>query len=527
MNPETSSEAGNLGQPSAGQPARPGSSPWQQALSNAALQTLVSVLQWGTETVGRTTPLRQAIVGNYDRRLRAQYQRMMETSDMPPVAVAQRMNMALAILHTMDRAMAQNLLGAATMRGVLNIITREILMPQSSSEPKRRFQAQYGAFPPAILAISPGKACNLRCAGCYADSGPSRAKLEWPVLSRIVWEARNLWGVHFFIISGGEPLAYRDQGKGVMDLAEANRDCFFMMYTNGTLIDERMARRMGAVGNITPAISVEGMQERTDARRGPGIFDQVLQAMGRLRRERVPFGISMTATRENHADLLSDTVMDFYFEQMGALYGWLFHYMPIGRAITLEMMPTAEQRVALLQRMWELIGQRYYFLADFWNSGTLADGCIAAGGRMGYLYVDWNGAVSPCVFVPYSPVNIHTVYDRNKTLNDVWEEPFFASIRSWQQTYNPGLGAPGQHPDGNLLMPCIYRDHHADFMRLAREHEPDPTDENSRAALLDPAYHEGMEQFDRELAALTDPLWQARYVPSKDSPNPPRSGGGD
>ena len=38
------------------------------------------------------------------------------------------------------------------------------------------------------------------------------------------------------------------------------------MYTNGTLIDEKMAQRMAEVGNITPAISVEGFEKKTDER---------------------------------------------------------------------------------------------------------------------------------------------------------------------------------------------------------------------------------------------------------------------
>ena len=91
-----------------------------------------------------------------------------------------------------------------------------------------------------------------------------------------------------------------------------------MMYTNGTLIDDYVALRLGEPGNLIPAISVEGMREETDKRRGEGVFDRVVAAMERLRREKVFFGISMTATRDNAEDLLSDEVIDFYFQEMGA-----------------------------------------------------------------------------------------------------------------------------------------------------------------------------------------------------------------
>lgn len=512
MKPENPGQASDARQPlegvQAGEAARAG----QGGISSATLTRLINGLELSARTLGRITPVRQAFIRLYDRRIRAEYAHTMATTPGPKAMVKHRMDMALAILYTMDRALARGLLGPATLRGTLNIIAREILFPGGDAAIKDAFQAQYQAIPPSMLALSPTKTCNLHCIGCYADSGSSREKIDWATLDRIVWEARRFWGTRFFIFSGGEPLAYKDEGKGVLDIAQEHRDCFFLMYTNGTLIKDDVAQRLGEIGNLTPAISVEGMRESTDGRRGAGVFDQVVAAMGRLRQAHVPFGISLTATRHNFEELLSDEVIDFYFEEMGALYGWLFHYMPIGRAITLELMPTPRQRLQMMDRMWEVIGQKHYFLADFWNSGILSDGCISAGGRGGYLYIDWNGAVSPCVFVPYSPVNIHDVYASDKNLNDVWAEPFFARIRDWQQEYNPGLGAPRPHRDGNLLRPCPIRDHHAEFQKMLMEHEPDPTDENAREALLDPAYHEGLERFDRELAELSDPVWEADYL---------------
>ncbi len=499
-----------------GNPTSPRSSQPRETEPKGAVQwavdTLVNGLDLGARTVGRISPLRRTIIGAYDRRLRAGYTRQMAETSGPKAMVRHRLDMALAILHTMDRAMERGLVGRTTLRGALNIIAHTILLPQADAEYRQDFEQRFNTIPPSLLTISPGKACNLRCIGCYADSGPAKEKLPWETFNRIVWEAHRLWGTRFFVLSGGEPLVYKDQGKGVLELAEEHRDCFFLMFTNGTLIDDAVAARLGELGNLTPAISIEGLQESTDSRRGEGVFESIVAAMGRLRRARVPFGISMTATRHNADELLSDEVLDFYFERMGAMYGWLFHYMPIGRAITLELMPTPEQRLQMMRRMWEVVGTKHYFLADFWNSGILSDGCISAGGRGGYLYIDWNGAVSPCVFVPYAPVNIHDIFRQGKTLNDVWAEPFFTAIRQWQDRYNPGLGAPQPHPNGNLLRPCPIRDHHAEFQKILMEHEPDPTDDNARAALLDPDYHAGLEQFGHELAELTDPVWEADYL---------------
>jgi hypothetical protein len=258
--------------------------------------------------------------------------------------------------------------------------------------------------------------------------------------------------------------------------------------------------------------AVEGMRDRTDARRGSGVFDKVVAAARRLRREGVIFGLSLTLTRENAEEILSDDVVDLFFGELGAFYAWIFHYMPIGRAFTLDLMPTPDQRVRLWRRMWTLVRERGTFLVDFWSSGTVSGGCVAGGRPGGYLYIDWNGAVSPCVFIPYTPVNIQTAYRDGKTLDEVWEEPFFAGIRAWQRGYGYREGKEARLASGNWLAPCLIRDHHADFTRLLREHRPVPSDEDARAALLDSDYHAGLEAFDEELADATGPIWAARYA---------------
>jgi len=413
--------------------------------------------------------------------------------------------MGLALLHMIERGL-QGPLAPAVRRAIVCNLLQGILLKKGRRAVVNRFRAEHNDGPPGLLVISPGKACNLHCTGCYADSGTSNEKLEWGTFDRIVDEALTQWGARFFVISGGEPLAYRSEGKGLLEIAEKYPQCYFLMYTNGTLIDDAMAKRLAAVGNVTPAISVEGWRERTDARRGAGVFDQVLATMARLRMAGVPFGISLTATRENAEEILSDEFLNYFFETQGALYGWLFQYMPIGRSFTLELMPTPEQRVWMWHRTWEIIRERRLFLPDFWNSATASFGCIAAGRANGggYLYIDWNGAVSPCVFVPYSPVNIREIYAQGKTLNDVWAEPFFSDIRQWQAGYADAKG--------NWLSPCINRDHHSDLCRLIATHEPEPMDANAREALLDPNYAAGLATYDATYGELSQEIWDSAYL---------------
>jgi MoaA/NifB/PqqE/SkfB family radical SAM enzyme len=478
-------------------------------------------LTWCALRLGRIGPLRRAIAGRMEARIRARGE-LPAPALRHPLAVEQdKVSLALGLLGAAERGLARGRLGRPALRALLKTLGSDILVHRGGTRAKDRFRARHGQSPADFLVISPGKACNLRCRGCYANSGANREKLDAATFERILREAHDGWGSRFFVISGGEPMAWRDGGRSFLDVAESFPDCFFVMYTNGTLITDAVAKRLGRMGNVSPALSIEGMKERTDARRGEGVFEKVIAAAERLRREGVVIGASLTATRENSDEILSDEVVNRFFGDIGAVYAFVFHYMPIGRSFTLDLMMTPEQRLRLFEREWWLVRSRHIFIADFWNSATATNGCVAAGRPGGYFHVNWNGDVSPCVFVPYSPVNVRELFARGGTLDDVWENPFFADIRKWQRGYGY-REANEKCPDcRNWLAPCIIRDHHADFMELVRRHGPKPTDEDARAALLDSEYHRGLETFGRELEELTGPVWREHYTQGRGRPAAP------
>ncbi len=477
----------------------------------------VSVLAWVGPRIAKIEPLRRSLVRTWERKIWQSGRADVASGKKPPGVARDRTAIGVAILKVVERVLAEDRLSPNSLKKFLHVLIGDAIINQGEPSVAERFQAEHGVQPPKILLISPTKACNLLCKGCYADSSGTREKLEWDIMDKMVQEVHDLWGGRFIVLSGGEPLLYRDNGKDILDLAEKHGDCFFMMYTNGTLIDDRMARRMSDIGNIMPAISVEGLRERTDERRGRGVFDRTLAAMERLRREKVFYGISMTATRENVEEILSDEVIDFYFDKMGALFAWIFQYMPIGRSYTLELLPTPEQRRWMWERSWQLVYERKIFLADFWNSGSATHGCISAGREGGYMAVDWNGNVIPCVFLPYSPVNIRDIYSQGKNLNDVWAHPFFERIRAWQYQYGFRNREGRLGWDGNLIMPCPIRDHYAEFSEMVKGFDLVPVDENAAAALKDPDYRQGLIDYNRAVAALLDPVWKSRYIEDKNS----------
>lgn len=194
--------------------------------------------------------------------------------------------------------------------------------------------------------------------------------------------------------------------------------------TNGTLIDDAFADEMLRVKNLVPAISIEGLEEATDFRRGEGTYRKVIEAMTRLKERKLLFGISCCYTSKNVEVIGSEEYFDSMID-MGAKFAWLFTYMPIGAAAVPELIATAEQRKFMYEQIHKFRKTKPLFTMDFWNDGDAVGGCIA-GGR-GYCHINANGDMEPCAFIHYSDSNI-----KEKTLLECYQSPLFMAYRRSQ-----------------------------------------------------------------------------------------------
>ena len=422
----------------------------------------------------------------------------------------ERKLMVLSIIESLERSVEKETVHPVVSQAVLRLWADSLITSREKDKKATAFREEMGFYPPFLLVIGPGHACNLKCADCYAGSNPSGAKLSWETLDRIISDARELWGIRLVVFSGGEPFAYRSNGKDILDIVKKNPDCLFLAFTNGTLIDIKTAERLGDCKNLTPAFSVEGMREITDARRGKGIFNRVLESMELVRNVGVPFGLSVTVNSKNCGDVLDDEFLDFFFNEQGAFYGFYFQYLPIGRDADFNLMPSPQQRLEFWHRIWDVIENKRLFLLDFWNHGPLVNGCISAGRDGGYIYIDWNGDVMPCVFAPYISGNIHELYKNGKNLNELLKEPFLATIRKWQEDY--GFGKEDMSKKGNLLMSCPYRDHNPRFMEWVKKYNLETEDGSTKDTLSSDYHNKKLSEYGRELADLLDPVWEREYL---------------
>ncbi|MEN6411769.1 MAG: radical SAM protein [Veillonellales bacterium] len=349
---------------------------------------------------------------------------------------------------------------------------------------QRQVEKELGIGIPWAILIDPTEKCNLHCTGCWAGDYQCARELDIALLDRIFSEAADL-GIHFIIYSGGEPTVRKTD---IFKLAEKHSELAFMMFTNGTLIDQNFVDEMVRLGNVSVAFSLEGFEKSTDFRRGQGTYQKVMHAMELMRNAGLVFGTSVTYNKQNVVELGSDEFVDMLVDR-GAAFAWYFTYIPIGRDVDLGRMATPQQRKWMFERMRELRQTKPIFLLDFWNDGDSCNGCIAGGRR--YFHINANGDVEPCAFVHYSVCNIKDV-----SLQEALGNPLFRAYQK-RQPFNQ-----------NLLRPCPLIDNPMMLQDIVIE---------AKAAWTQQHVDETAEEFSRKMmpyaeqwGRLADELWDRR-----------------
>lgn len=349
---------------------------------------------------------------------------------------------------------------------------------------RQEVSKEIGCSVPWAILMDPTERCNLSCRGCWAGDYERSQELDLELMDRICTEAEEI-GIYFIVISGGEPLVVKNR---LLKLAEKHPNQLFHIYTNGTLVDEKFVSEIQRLGNIVLAISIDGLEENTNARRGKDVFQKVMHAMDLLREGGCVFGFSATYTKENTEEVASDEFIDLLIEK-GATFGWYFTYIPIGKDVDLTYMATPEQRAYMFDRITYFRQTKPIFVVDFWNDGEAVNGCIA-GGRQ-YFHINARGDVEPCAFVHWSTCNIHDI-----SLKEALQNPLFKAYQK------------NQPFDSNLRRPCPIIDHPEKLREIVKEsgaHWTQLTQEES----IDEFTHK-LEGYAKEWGELAERIWQEK-----------------
>lgn len=179
-------------------------------------------------------------------------------------------------------------------------------------------------FFPAFNMISITERCNLACSGCWVSKG-GRNSLDIKQVDGIIKASREQ-GSYFFGILGGEPLLY----KGLIDLFRRHSDCYFQLFTNGTLLTDDIAMQLREAGNVTVLISMEGLEEESDRRRGQDdVYSRTLRGVRACRKAGLLFGIAASICKSNFNELVSREHIERVAKE-GAAYLWYYIYRPVG-----------------------------------------------------------------------------------------------------------------------------------------------------------------------------------------------------
>ena len=308
---------------------------------------------------------------------------------------------------------------------------------------------------PWLILMDPTSACNLHCTGCWAAEYGNKLNLTHDEMSNIVSQGKEL-GIFFYMFTGGEPLVRKED---LIRLCEEHKDCQFLAFTNGTLVDQDFCDEMKRVGNMMLAISLEGSPEVNDLRRGQGVYGKVMAAMDLLKKNGLVFGSSICYTSKNCASVVDKEFVNLMVDK-GCRYALYFHYMPVGNEASVDLLPSPDQRIYMKNRTREIRNLRTgegLFTMDFQNDGEYMDGCIA-GGR-NYFHINANGDAEPCVFIHYSDTNIRT-----HSLLEILQSPLFMAYHK-NQPFNE-----------NHLRPCPMLENPGRLQEMVKETGAKSTD---------------------------------------------------
>jgi len=179
-------------------------------------------------------------------------------------------------------------------------------------------------FFPAFLFISITNRCNLSCQGCWVSPTPPH-DMPLEQINKIINDAKKR-GRFFFGILGGEPLLHPE----LFHIFKAHPDCYFQLFTNGTLLNKEMALKLKTVGNVTPLISVEGFEKESDCRRGgTNVFNTAMQSIENCTEIGLFTGVASSICKSNFNELVNREFIDLLIEKK-VHYMWYYIYRPVG-----------------------------------------------------------------------------------------------------------------------------------------------------------------------------------------------------
>jgi MoaA/NifB/PqqE/SkfB family radical SAM enzyme len=313
---------------------------------------------------------------------------------------------------------------------------------------------------PAFVFLSVTSACNLRCQGCWVSVDQPARAIDSATLEQTIVECKKM-GASFFGILGGEPLLH----QGLFEVIGRHPDCYFQVFTNGTLLTEGLAREMRRLGNVTPLISIEGRERVSDERRGGReVYRRAMEGLEHCRRQGLFIGVATSVCRSNFAELASLDFVDDLVRR-GVHYLWYYIYRPVGATPAPELALEAAEILQLRRFMVDTRCHAPLILVDaYWDHAGRAL-CPAATGIS--HHIGPGGDIEPCPVIQFAKENIG---DGRGLVEKISNSEYLARFREFSARTTRG---------------CVIMDHPAELRQfLEREGAADTTGRNTGLAEL-------------------------------------------
>ncbi|MDK1031225.1 MAG: 12,18-didecarboxysiroheme deacetylase [Planctomycetia bacterium] len=162
---------------------------------------------------------------------------------------------------------------------------------------------QFSTDKKPVIVWNCTRRCNLRCVHCYSQSADCEYAGQMNTEEGLAL-LKDLaeFGAPVVMFSGGEPMLRPD--LFTLAARATQLGMRVVISTNGTLIDEEAARRLGEIGVSYVGVSLDGMRAINDKFRGrSGAFDLAMAGIRNCLNAKVKVGLRFTITKRNAAEV--------------------------------------------------------------------------------------------------------------------------------------------------------------------------------------------------------------------------------